>query len=153
MNTRGFMVMLFVLVSGVFAAGTMAQEKSETTVQHGAGFVDANGDGYNDNAPDHDGDGIPNGQDSDYKGGNMHHGRGMGGFIDVNGDGINDRAMDSDGDGIPNGRDADFKRPMDGSGRRMGMGKSMEYGLKGGQGVFGNGVCDGLGPKGTRRGK
>jgi len=31
--------------------------------QHGLGFVDANGDGFNDNAPDADGDGIPNGQD------------------------------------------------------------------------------------------
>lgn len=30
------------------------------------GFVDLNGDGINDNAPDADGDGIPNGQDPDY---------------------------------------------------------------------------------------
>ena len=32
----------------------------------GGGFVDENGDGVNDLAPDHDGDGIPNGQDSDW---------------------------------------------------------------------------------------
>ncbi len=31
-------------------------------------FIDKNGDGYNDNAPDHDNDGIPNGLDPDYKG-------------------------------------------------------------------------------------
>ncbi len=29
-------------------------------------FVDNDGDGFNDLAPDHDGDGIPNGQDPDY---------------------------------------------------------------------------------------
>ena len=29
-------------------------------------FVDSNGDGINDNAPDDDGDGIPNHDDSDY---------------------------------------------------------------------------------------
>jgi len=34
--------------------------------QKGAGFVDADGDGVNDNALDADGDGIPNGQDPDY---------------------------------------------------------------------------------------
>jgi len=37
------------------------------------GFVDANGDGYNDNAADDDGDGIPNGQDEDFE-----QGTGMG---------------------------------------------------------------------------
>lgn len=31
-------------------------------------FVDKDGDGYNDRAPDHDGDGIPNGLDPDWKG-------------------------------------------------------------------------------------
>lgn len=30
------------------------------------GFVDENGDGFNDLAPDQDNDGIPNGQDDDY---------------------------------------------------------------------------------------
>lgn len=33
---------------------------------HGSHFIDNNNDGYNDNAPDADGDGIPNGQDPDY---------------------------------------------------------------------------------------
>ena len=52
------------------------------------GFVDIDGDGYNDNAPDHDGDGIPNGLDPDFKKGHR-----MGrGFIDLDGDGINDNA-------------------------------------------------------------
>ncbi len=38
-------------------------------------FIDKNGDGYNDNAPDHDNDGIPNGLDKDYKGKKFRWGR------------------------------------------------------------------------------
>ena len=57
---------------------------------HGPNFVDEDGDGYNDNAPDHDGDGIPNGVDPDYTApGRQNGGRG---FVDLNGDGINDNA-------------------------------------------------------------
>ena len=41
---------------------------------HSNGFVDANGDGYNDNAPDADGDGIPNGRDEDYDGAKFRKG-------------------------------------------------------------------------------
>ena len=59
----------------VFSGTTVAQE---TEKQHGAAFVDENGDGYNDNAPDHDGDGIPNGRDEDYSG----QGKGRRGFVD-----------------------------------------------------------------------
>jgi hypothetical protein len=72
------------------------------------GFIDLNGDGINDNAADDDGDGIPNGKDSDYTGTKLGtNGRG---FVDENGDGINDNAPDADGDGIPNGQDPDFVR-------------------------------------------
>jgi hypothetical protein len=53
-------------------------------------FVDKNGDGYNDNAPDDDGDGIPNGLDPDYvKKSELKDNKGLP-FIDLNGDGIND---------------------------------------------------------------
>ncbi len=71
----------------IFAASAQAQDVKKTNqnknqakiqaktqqvdvdqIQHGPGFVDENGDGFNDNAPDHDGDGIPNGQDEDYEG-------------------------------------------------------------------------------------
>ncbi|KUO59954.1 MAG: hypothetical protein RBS48_07355 [Ignavibacteriaceae bacterium] len=58
--------------------------------EHGTHFVDANGDGFNDNAPDHDGDGIPNGVDPDYTGSKFQKGKRA--FIDLNGDGINDNA-------------------------------------------------------------
>ena len=80
-------------------------------------FVDANGDGIRDNAPDADGDGIPNGRDPDYVPANPEAGCH---FVDADGDGINDNARDTDGDGIPNGRDEDAVRPQDGTGQRLG---------------------------------
>ena len=120
--------------------------------QHGHGFVDANGDGYNDNAPDDDGDGIPNGMDPDFTGSKMHHGNhGQHGFVDADGDGINDNAMDADGDGIPNGQDPDFVRPQDGNGRMNGKGMNKGHGMHGqgnGSGMMGNGSGSGNGFKG-----
>lgn len=98
----------------------------------GQGFVDENGDGYNDNAADADGDGIPNGQDADYDGAKARKGNNAKGFVDADGDGVNDNALDADGDGIPNGQDDDFVRPQDGSGIKRGGGS-------------GSGDCDGTG--------
>jgi hypothetical protein len=90
----------------VVAPATAQQQDSTKAKQRGIHFVDANGDGYNDNAADADGDGIPNGLDPDYKG-ERRKGR-VRGFIDLNGDGLNDYALDHDGDGIPNGLDPDY---------------------------------------------
>jgi hypothetical protein len=60
-------------------------------VGQGRFFVDKNGDGYNDNAPDDDGDGIPNGLDPDWQKMHKHKRKGKPKrFIDLNGDGIND---------------------------------------------------------------
>jgi hypothetical protein len=156
---------MMVLTVLFLSSNVLAQD--ETTVTHGYKFVDANGDGYNDIAPDADGDGIPNGQDADYVGAKYRkNGKG---FVDLNGDGINDNAFDSDGDGIPNGQDSDFVRPEDGSGRKLMNGKSTQtkfggnkYGAGNGTGVgpqdgtgigTGTGTCDGTGPKGNRGGR
>jgi hypothetical protein len=109
-------------------------------------FVDVNGDGINDNAPDHDGDGIVNHLDSDYVASGSGFGKGAKGqFIDENGDGINDLAPDDDGDGIPNGKDADYVRQ--GVGRKgdaagTGMGNALG-GRRGGAGL-GSMDCDGV---------
>jgi hypothetical protein len=62
------------------------QEANGQQQQHGMHFVDEDGDGYNDNAPDQDGDGIPNGLDPDFVGKRS-------GFVDLDGDGINDNVM------------------------------------------------------------
>jgi len=67
---------------------TKTKEKKETA-QHKQHFIDEDGDGYNDNAPDHDGDGIPNGLDPDWlklKAEKRKQQR----FVDLDGDGIND---------------------------------------------------------------
>jgi hypothetical protein len=133
--------------------------KSQTKGQHGVGFVDENGDGYNDNAPDHDGDGIPNGQDEDYDGEKARKGNPQKGFVDADGDGINDNAMDADGDGIPNGQDPDYERPKDGSGRKVRntkgkMSKNTVKNAGTGSGIgTGSGNCDGTGPKGNSKSK
>ncbi len=53
-------------------------------------FIDKDGDGYNDNAPDDDGDGIPNSLDPDWHKKNNHKTHKSAPYIDENGDGIND---------------------------------------------------------------
>ncbi len=62
----------------------------QKNLQYGKFFIDKNGDGYNDNAPDHDGDGIPNGIDPDYKQFVKKRKKGTLPYIDLDGDGIND---------------------------------------------------------------
>jgi hypothetical protein len=87
--------------AGRFRAGSGIQNQSSVQQQNmlggqqgpGIGFVDADGDGINDNFVDADGDGI-----CDLTGlpvGSRGHG-----FVDANGDGINDNFIDADGDGI-----------------------------------------------------
>ena len=58
---------LLFLAGNLFAqdnTGSKKQNRKGQTKQ--VGFVDADKDGYNDNAADHDGDGVPNGQDGDF---------------------------------------------------------------------------------------
>ena len=159
-------IVLYVLffVSNLLAQDEPKQEKNQIknqvknelntqlqTKEHSNRFVDVNGDGYNDNAPDADGDGIPNGRDEDYSGSKFKKGNnGTKGFVDLNGDGINDNAVDSDGDGIPNGKDADFVRPQDGTGQKNMRGKNNQtkfggnkYGPGNGTGNNGSGRLDG----------
>ncbi|MFH0883698.1 MAG: hypothetical protein V2A56_11985 [bacterium] len=98
----------------ITSASVFASDKTPAPVQHGPRFVDLNGDGFNDNAPDLDGDGIPNGQDSDFvrpldgsgsrhvwaeKRAFMYRTQSTAGvrFIDENGDGICDNAGNANG--------------------------------------------------------
>lgn len=154
MKTRFIVPFMTAAVLLLFA---FAQAQTTTPpLQHGNHFVDENGDGFNDNAPDADGDGIPNGQDPDYqkpadgtgsgvgkgqaKSDTTRPGSGRGnrvgtkGFVDENGDGLNDNAPDADGDGIPNGQDPDYQRPADGTGIGAGKGKNDSTGLTRGRG-------------------
>ena len=72
-----------------------AGKETQNTEQpaHAQHFVDKDGDGYNDNAPDHDGDGIPNGLDPDWKKlqkSKLKKKAKKPQFVDLDGDGIND---------------------------------------------------------------
>ena len=167
-------ILTFILSFSVFSYGQNTTPPTPP-VKHGPGFVDLNGDGINDNAPDHDGDGIPNGQDPEYLRNNMN-GKG---FIDLDGDGINDNFQDADGDGIPNGQDPDYTGSkvrtgkgfrgfvdLDGDGINDNMGSGLRSKQGRGRGGFGNGTgftpangtgfgpgvnsgnCDFTGPKG-----
>jgi hypothetical protein len=141
-----FTLVALALFTGLFFDSSVAVAQEEQ--EHGRHFVDENGDGYNDNAPDTDGDGIPNGQDEDYERtadgtGNAKGfgGRsGMRGFVDEDGDGINDLAQDNDGDGIPNGQDEDYVRPESGSGQAKGFGR--RSGMRGFIDEDGDGIND-----------
>ncbi len=113
--------------------------EQKTKLKHGVGFVDANGDGYNDNAPDDDGDGIPNGLDEDYVKGSARKG-----FVDEDGDGINDNA----GLGRGKGNRAKFGFHNNGA---AGQGTGMQDGSGN---VSGNGNGQGGNSKGnTAKGK
>ena len=66
-----------ILGMGLMATAALAQDDGEVTetpdAEMGQGhgvcqFIDEDGDGFNDLAPDADGDGIPNGLDEDYEG-------------------------------------------------------------------------------------
>ncbi len=110
-------------------AGLFAQDAGDTpaAVQHGPNFVDENGDGYNDNAPDHDGDGIPNGRDADW-------------------------TRPSDGSGQKSGKaQQGIGRQGKGKGLQNGTRNIFRTRLRDGSGAncTGTGECDGTGPKGA----
>lgn len=107
-------------------------------------FIDEDADGVNDLSQDADGDGIPNGLDSDYlKAKGIALGRGWMGrsFVDEDGDGVNDLSQDADGDGIPNGLDVDYTLP-DGAVQQAFGGRGMMGGFRGFIDEDGDGVND-----------
>ena len=64
--TRYLITLLTVLSMIMFASLAMAQGFGPGDGTGECNFIDEDGDGFNDNAPDADGDGIPNGMDEDY---------------------------------------------------------------------------------------
>jgi len=96
MNSKAFILILSLLCVTAFGSvhaqdSVKTEKKMQKKIKKKLKFVDKNGDGYNDNAPDHDNDGIPNELDPDWhklmKDKNKLHSLR---FIDLNGDGIND---------------------------------------------------------------
>ena len=64
MKTSNILLTAFAIFA--LAMLTTPATQAQTCDGQGKNFVDLNGDGFNDNAPDADGDGIPNGLDEDY---------------------------------------------------------------------------------------
>ena len=100
MKNKIIIYIFFVLLFSSFAIAqdtTDVKNKTQDSekTQHGTKFVDEDGDGFNDNAPDHDGDGIPNGLDPDYKGPGKEKKKK---FVDLDGDGIDDNIYKEEGD-------------------------------------------------------
>ena len=60
------LIIVLAAACGLLAFTAYAQEPAHGAGNGVGGFLDEDGDGYNDLAPDADGDGIPNGQDEDY---------------------------------------------------------------------------------------
>lgn len=93
-HIKFILIALFVVLSAeatrLYAQDSTAAAKTKKGNSHKKEFVDKNGDGYNDNAPDDDGDGIPNGLDPDYKRMKKRMRNANLPFVDLNGDGIND---------------------------------------------------------------
>jgi len=108
------------------------RKRTETQPRYQYRFVDENGDGINDFFRDHDGDGVPNCQDSDWT-------------RPKDGTGNKGRFGTTAGAGGPVGMKQGFR------GRSQGMTGGAG---RGGQRALGGGVCDGTGPKGSAlRGK
>ncbi|MBN2366230.1 MAG: hypothetical protein EH225_09630 [Calditrichaeota bacterium] len=121
----------------------ITQNKEQNRIIHGPNFVDKDGDGFNDNAPDHDNDGIPNGQDQDYQGAGKSR---RPAYVDKDGDGIADNLVQRRGRGY--GRKSSYG-PANGTGNQ---GVRPQNGTGYGPGAS-SGNCDGTGPKGkTNRG-
>ena len=59
-----FGIIILLSLNPIFAQDT--GDGSPTCPGNGVNFIDENGDGFNDNARDFDGDGIPNGMDDDF---------------------------------------------------------------------------------------
>jgi len=116
-----------ILMSGIFIPQNALYAQDSLKVKHQGQhhqfqFVDKDGDGYNDNAPDHDGDGIPNGLDPDWQ--KLQKAKKQGKkqrFIDLDGDGINDLLFSGEG-------------PAGMKEERMGKEKGGAMGIKGGKG-------------------
>ena len=78
----------------LFAQDTTKTKDTKTSAEHKQQFIDKDGDGYNDNAPDHDGDGIPNGLDPDWQKLKQEQKKKQKRrFVDLDGDGIDDNLM------------------------------------------------------------
>ncbi len=87
---KNLVILILLIAVPLIAQDSLKAKKDQKRKGHSRVFVDKNGDGYNDNAPDHDNDGIPNGLDPDYIKLKQNKQKSKLPYVDKNGDGIND---------------------------------------------------------------
>ena len=140
-------VLAIAVVSAVVVAGPNGNGK----VHRATNYLDANGDGYNDLAPDADHDGIPNGADADY----MRPRDASGPFVAVScsnrsgrSGNRNGTSLERKGNGSCNGT---CDRSGRGNGSRSGKGNAKKQGRGNGKGA-GNGAGNGQNGAGLRDG-
>lgn len=151
MKTRNILLTAFAILGLVML--TTPATQAQTCNGTGTNFVDLNGDGFNDNAPDHDGDGIPNGLDDDYIK-NAQDGSGY----------QNGKLGENQGQGTEQNRTMTksqkfnrlqafngnmYQNRMGALGGMNGSGAGVCDGTGGG--MNGSGVCDGTGPNGGQK--
>lgn len=152
-------VLTMALVLGLAATIVQADPRGNHHGFRVAAFVDEDGDGFNDLAPDADGDGIPNGLDSDYERPQNGSGPGFGRPVDnpqglwsglMDGQRLSHYffwgpfgpfALEAPGQGYGPGEGTGFggEGPADGTGFGPGSGTGN-----------GTGDCDGTGPNGQQ---
>ncbi|MEZ4650206.1 MAG: hypothetical protein R3E97_15770 [Candidatus Eisenbacteria bacterium] len=129
-----------VLALAVVSAVVMAGPNGSGKVHRATNYVDANGDGYNDLAPDADGDGIPNGADADY----VRSRDGSGPSVAASCSNRSGRSGNRNGDSLARNGNGNCNGTCDrsgqGNGNRSGKGSAKKQG-KGN----GNGARDGSG--------
>jgi len=105
-------IFLILFLGSLYAQDSTKTNNEKKTLEHNQHFTDEDGDGYNDNAPDHDGDGIPNGLDPDWQK-SKEQKRSRQRFVDLDGDGINDNLQP--GDELENEQDQNLHGQKKGS--------------------------------------
>ncbi len=138
-------ILVFGLVFGMNLIGAeFAHAQNNGNGYSVRGFVDDDGDGFNDLAPDHDNDGIPNGLDPDYNRPLDGSGNQFGNADDPDGDNMfqNQNRHMNNFYGDQDQGEGNGYGPGDGSGNN---GDGPNDGS--GNGPGGDGDCDGDGPK------
>ena len=151
MKLKKIMMTAFAIIG--LAMLTTPATQAQTCDGTGTNFVDLNGDGFNDNAPDHDGDGIPNGLDADYvknaQDGSGYqkgkHGENQGRVMAQNKTMTKSQKFNR----LQAFKGNMFQKRIGALGGMNGSGAGVCDGSGGG--MIGSGVCDGTGPKGSQK--
>ena len=151
MKTKNILITAFAILGLVMLTAPASQ--AQTCNGTGRNFVDLDGDGFNDNAPDHDNDGIPNGLDEDYiKNAQNGSGYQIGKNDENPGEGMKQSKTMTKSQKFNRFKKSFgnmFQKRIKALGDMNGSGTGVCDGT--GNGGYGSGLCDGTGPKGGQK--